>query len=235
MEHDTRRDARAAVRDELTPRELGLRLGPRRVERAGDPAGRIVDRVRLAPPPVRRTRVDEDERRVGETSRETGGVDRVVRTLARNELDRLDLLLAAAKRPAPRVDSADQDTAVGMPVMAEEPPEPLGAAHRPIGDDEGVRPDPRPPGGSREALRGRQRMAPRIWDGEIGKVLIDVEKRGAGDMPLEVQLAAPGGISELPAAVDELDPHGDDSTEGIAQRHTRGVQRAEECIAASGL
>src|SRR5689334_8831142 len=101
MENDARRDARAAVGDELTLRELRLRLRPRRIESTGDPAGRVVDRVRLTAPPVSGTRVDEDERRVGEPSRKAGCVDRVVRAFARDELGRLDRLLAAAQRPAP--------------------------------------------------------------------------------------------------------------------------------------
>ena len=65
--------------------------------------GRVVDRVRLAAPAVRRARVDEHERRIGEPPRDLLGVDRVAVALARHELGGLDLLVAAraAGRPTP--------------------------------------------------------------------------------------------------------------------------------------
>jgi hypothetical protein len=36
------------------------------------------------------------------------------------------------------------------------------------------------------------------------EILVDVEKRRAGDVPGQVELAATAGVAELPAAVDEL-------------------------------
>ncbi len=45
----------------------------------------------------------------------------------------------------------------------------------------------------------------RLRDGELA---LDVQKRGAWDVALEVELTAALGLSQLPAAVDELVPHG---------------------------
>ena len=77
MKHDARRDAGAAVGDEVAVRDLGLRLGPRSIERPGDAARRIVDRIRLAAPPKGRPRIDEPQRRVGQAPDELVGRDRV--------------------------------------------------------------------------------------------------------------------------------------------------------------
>src|SRR5690348_9877534 len=51
-------------------------------------------------------------------------------------------------------------------------------------------------------------MPPGTGHRQVGEVVVDVEERGAGDMAGEVQLPAPGGVAELPAAVDELVSHG---------------------------
>ncbi len=61
MEDDAGRDARAAVSDELSVRQLRQRCVPRRVQRAGDPARDAVDRIRLTTPADREPRVDDDE------------------------------------------------------------------------------------------------------------------------------------------------------------------------------
>ena len=78
VERDARGDARAAVGDELARRQLGQRLVPGRVERAGDAARHAVDRVRLAAPARRRAarrRRRARSRRAASSSR----LDRVAR------------------------------------------------------------------------------------------------------------------------------------------------------------
>lgn len=49
-------------------------------------------------------------------------------------------------------------------------------------------------------------------DGEVGQIVVDVEKRGARDVALEVELAASAGTAELPATVDELVAQSAEST-----------------------
>jgi hypothetical protein len=46
----------------------------------------------------------------------------------------------------------------------------------------------------------------------IGEVVVDVEERSAGDVPLEVRAAAVLGVGEVPAAVDELVAQGRESS-----------------------
>jgi hypothetical protein len=43
-----------------------------------------------------------------------------------------------------------------------------------------------------------------ILDRLVGQILVDVEKRRTGDVPLEVELSPLAGTAELPPAVDEL-------------------------------
>ena len=128
MEGDAGCDAGAAVGDELPVRQLGQRLVPGRVRGAGDPAGRVVDLVRLPAPPVRRAGVDERERRIGQAAGDLPRRDRVAAPLARHELRRLDILLACSELASPRIDPAEQDRAVVVAEVAEQPPEPLGTA-----------------------------------------------------------------------------------------------------------
>jgi len=207
MKHDAGRHAGAAVGDELTLRKLGLRFGPGSVERTRNPAGRVVDRVRLTTPAQRGPRVDEPQRRISEATGELLCRDRVAGALARRKLGELDPLLASAKRAAPDVEAADQHGAVVVAEVPEQPPEPLGPAKRPVGDDEHARADSRTRRHRGECLQRRQRMAPRIRHREVRKVLVDIEERGARNMPGEVELSPPAGRAELPAAVDELCPH----------------------------
>ena len=77
VERDAGAHARAAVRHELPGRKVGELARPRHVDGAGDPARRVVDVVRLAPPARLRARVDERQPRVGETARYLLRVDRV--------------------------------------------------------------------------------------------------------------------------------------------------------------
>jgi hypothetical protein len=46
----------------------------------------------------------------------------------------------------------------------------------------------------------------------VGKVVVEVEERSAGDVPLEVGAAAVLGVGEVPAAVDELVAQGRESS-----------------------
>src|SRR5439155_21431864 len=192
------------VGDELAFRELGQLLVPRRVERAGNPAGNLVDRIRLSAPARRNARVDDDE--PAEARRELLRLDCVAAPLAWNELCRLDLLLACAERAAPRLE-VDHRALVVAPVT-KQPPQALGPAHVPVHDDEDAVSDTGARRSGGEVGRRRQWMAsarPR----RCREVAVDVEKRRARNVPGEVELAAPRGIGDVPAAVDELVAHGE--------------------------
>src|SRR5581483_7081837 len=212
--------------DELALGQRRLRLAPRRVPRARNPSRGVVDRVRVAAPATRGARVDEHERRIREPPGEGVRADRVVVAYPRHEGLRLDLLLAAAQGTGPRVDAADEHAAVVVPEMAEQPPQPLGAAERAVRDDEHAVADARARGRGREPLRRGQRMPARALDGPIGEVVVDVEERRPRNVTGEVELAAPTGRSELPAAVDESGAHALRAYTGIALRRTWGVERS---------
>src|SRR5579884_1346831 len=158
VERDAGRHPRAAVGDELARGQLGKRLVPRPVQGAGDPAGGVVDLVRLAAPAARGARVHEEERRVGEAPHDLLRRDRVAAPLTRNELGRLDLLLAGEELAAPGLDPAEQDRALLVAEMAQQPPQTLGPAAVPVGHDEDAVADAGPPRRRREPLRRRQRM-----------------------------------------------------------------------------
>jgi hypothetical protein len=68
--------------------------------------------------------------------------------------------------------------------------------------------DPCPAGRLGEPLRRGQRMPALALHGQVGEVRVHVEKRCAGNVTLEVELAASVQVPELPAAVDELVAHG---------------------------
>src|SRR5262249_38318769 len=157
VEDDARRHARAAVGDELAVGKLGQRLGPRGVGRAEDPPGRVVDLVRLATPAIRNSRVDERERRIGEAARDLLRGDRVAVPFARNELGRLDLLLAGAPLASPDIDAAEQNGTVLVAEVAQEPPEPLRSAAASVGDDAHALAD------ACKARRGGQLLRRRQW------------------------------------------------------------------------
>jgi hypothetical protein len=91
--------------------------------------------------------------------------------------------------------------------VAQQPPEPLGAAHAAVGDDEEAVTDAGAAGRACEVVVGRQRVAAALA-GRRREVGIDVEEARARDVTPAVELAATSGIAELPAAVDEPVPQG---------------------------
>ncbi len=107
------------------------------------------------------------------------------------------------ERSAPGVDPAGQNGDVVVPEVSEQPPEPLGATSRPVGDHEDARADPCPPGRAGERVRARQRVSGSALDRWSGEVSFDVEERGTGDVTGEVELPSALRLAELPAAVDE--------------------------------
>ena len=117
----------------------------------------------------------------------------------------LDYLLARAQLASPHDDPAEQDRAVAVAEVAEQPPQTLRATAVPVRDDGDAGPDPSPAGGNRKPLGGRQRVSSRALDREIRQVVVHVEERCAGDVPAEIELPPAPGIAELPPAVDELD------------------------------
>jgi hypothetical protein len=89
--------------------------------------------------------------------------------------------------------------------VAQEPPEPLGASHRPVRDDEDAGADPGPACSRRERRRRGKRVP--ALAGRCREVLLDVEERGAGNVAGEIELAPPLRVAELPPTVDELVAH----------------------------
>jgi hypothetical protein len=99
--------------------------------------------------------------------------------------------------------------AVVMTEMSKQPPEPLGAAHVSVGDDEDAFADSRTRGSRGEVLRLGERMAT-TRARRRGEVLVHVQERRSWNVPTQVELAAgvPNDGPELPPAVDELVAHG---------------------------
>ena len=135
------------------------------------------------------------------------GADRVAAPLARDERRRLDVLVAGAKRAAPALDPAEQDGALGVTEVAQQPPQALGAAHVPVRDDEDAVLDARSGGSGRERARARQRMPSCALDREVGQVGVDVEEGRAGDVPRPVERVSSARVADVPAAVDEAVVH----------------------------
>ena len=204
MENNARRDPRAAVGDDVSVGHVRKRLVPRSVPCARDVARNGVDRLDVAAVALGDTRVEEDQVAFADPPLELLGVDRVAGALLGHERRRLDRLVAGPERPVPRVEL--DHGAVVVAEVAQEPPEPLGAAHRAVRDDEDARPDPGERRGGGEVVGARKRMAP-TQPGRGGEVALDVEERRAGDVPGEVELAPAVGVAELPSAVDEAVTH----------------------------
>jgi hypothetical protein len=95
--------------------------------------------------------------------------------------------------------------------MAEEPPEPRGAAVHSlvVGDDEGVVSDPGRSGRASEVLRSGKGVPPSVaTSGRRRKLRLDVQKGRAGNVAGQIELTPNFGMPELPPAIDELHPHG---------------------------
>ena len=199
VQNDRRGDAGAAISDELSVWNVAERLVPRRVHRAGDASRLLVDRVRLAAPARGETGVDDDE--LVEAPHELVGLDRVVVAGAWREVRGFDRLLPARERPVPAVEL--EHGAVVVAEVAQEPPEPLGAAHVAVGDDEHALADSGTAGCVSERFGIRQRVTA-ARAGLRREVGVDVEEARAGDVSPQIQLAPTAGVAELPATVDEL-------------------------------
>ena len=165
-------------------------------------AAHRVERVRLAAEAARRAGVDDDQ--LAEPALELVGVDRVALALMRDELRRLGRLLAHCERAAPRFEIEDGARVVS--VVAEEPPEPLGAAERAVGDDERLGADPGPRHRRRERVGRRERVAA-VQAGRSGELSLEVDEHRSRDVPLAVGAAAGLGVVERPAAVNEAIAH----------------------------
>src|SRR5690348_7238911 len=90
--------------------------------------------------------------------------------------------------------------------MTQQPPEALGAAHVPVGDDEDALADSGPRSRPGE-VGGQGQRVPAAAPGRTGEVFVHVEKRGAGNVTGEVELPPTARRAELPTAVDELVAH----------------------------
>ena len=177
--------------------------------------GTRVDRVRLAAPARREPRVDDDELAVA--LRELVELDRVVRSARAARTSPARRSSPARERPAPGVEVDHR--AVVVPEVAEQPPEPLGAAERAVGDDEDARRrsrQRRPRGRSRRrraADAGRPRpAAPRDRARRRGTPRPGCVRRGTAR-------AAPARVVERPAAVDELVAHRANRSQSGCRRH----------------
>src|SRR5262249_29115936 len=91
--------------------------------------------------------------------------------------------------------------------MAQEPPEPFRPTSVPVRDDAHALTDSGAAGCGGELLRRRQRVAPRIAYREIREVGVDVEERGARDVPGEVELPSARRVPEPHRPADKLIPH----------------------------
>ena len=83
----------------------------------------------------------------------------------------------ARSAPSQALDAVGQDGARVVAEMAEEPPEPLGAAHAPVRDHVHALLDPGAARHLGEPPRGRQRMPALTLDGQVREVLVDVRER----------------------------------------------------------
>ena len=205
MNRDRRGHARAAIDGELAVGKVGQRLVPGCVPRSRDPPRDLVDRVLLAAEAGRDARVDDDE--LLAALEDLVRADRVARPLAGDEERRLDLFLACAERAAPALDPAEQDRALVMSEVAQQPPEPFRTAAVSVGDDEDALLDSGPRGGGRELHRARERVPAGASNREVGQLFVDVEERRARDVARPVEVTTTARVAELPAAIDELPPH----------------------------
>src|SRR5882724_4859714 len=94
VEHDGGGDARPAVGDELTVRQLRRGFVPRCVQRPGDPPWDAVDRIWLSVPAACEAPIDDNE--LVQAGRQRLPADRVVGPLDRYERRGLSLLVPSA-------------------------------------------------------------------------------------------------------------------------------------------
>jgi hypothetical protein len=90
-----------------------------------------------------------------------------------------------------------------MTEVAQEPPQPFGASHVPVGDDEDAVADTCSRCRASELVWIRQRMSA-AWARGRGQIGVDVEEARTRDVATEVQLATSLRLPELPPTVDEL-------------------------------
>jgi hypothetical protein len=112
--------------------------------------------------------------------------------------------------------------------VTQEPPQPLGATHVSVRDDEDVIADTCSRCRVSKLLWIRQRMSA-SWPGRRRQIGVDVEEAGSRDVTAEVELAAAVRFPELPAAVGELVPHPGASLPGTLE----GAARARGALAKS--
>src|SRR5436190_7273756 len=220
MEGHAGRDAGAAVGDELPVRDLRERFVPGRVARARYVTRGGVDRLDLPAVPLRHAGVEQDE--LVQAALDPLCVDRVAAAFPERQPARLELFFAGAELAEPAVEL--EHRAVVVSVVPQQPPEPLGASHRAVGDDEDAVADPGPPrrGGELPWLGERMSAA---WSRRRGQIGLDVEERGTGNVTCEIELAPGAGVAELPAAIDELVVHADD-----CRRSDLGGRRARPVV-----
>jgi hypothetical protein len=90
-----------------------------------------------------------------------------------------------------------------VPEVAQQPPEPLGAADVAVRDDEGAGADAGSSRSGREIVCRRERVSssrPR----RRGQIQVDVEEARTRDVSFQVDLTSAARVVELPPAVDEL-------------------------------
>jgi hypothetical protein len=87
--------------------------------------------------------------------------------------------------------------------VPEQPPEPLGAAHRAVGDDEHAGPDAGAAYSLGERLGTGKGMPCTALDRRSREVFLHVQENRTRNVAREVELPPGPGLAELPAAVDE--------------------------------
>ena len=124
------------------------------------------------------------------THRRPNGLDAELDALVAREVDALALRKARVPNGKAAHDQVAEDQAAAEPPM----------------QDEDVRPDPGAGRRDREVGAVGKRM-PSARARRRGQILVDVEKRGAGDVAGEVELATARRVGDVPAAVREPVAH----------------------------
>ena len=116
--------------------------------------GDRVDRLDVAAIALRDAGIEQND--LAEALLQLVGLDRVAGPPPRLELGRLNILFGGSKRPQPAHEV--QHRAVVVPEVAQQPPEPLGAAHRAVRHDEDTVADAGSPDYLGEVRLARQRV-----------------------------------------------------------------------------